>query len=59
MVSFFTWSLRVLAGFASKEMSHVDAIIHTKEVRSRLLMHGRKDYCGIPPEPRISFEKKS
>ena len=38
---FSTWSLRVLAGFVSKEMSLVDAISHT-EVRNILLKHGIK-----------------
>ena len=59
---FSTWSLRVLAGFVSKEMSLVDAISHT-EVRNILLKHGikyrqSKITLGHSSNPRISFEKK-
>lgn len=36
---FSTWSLRVLAGFISREMNLVNAISHT-EVRNILLKHG-------------------
>ena len=38
---FSTWSLRVLAGYISKEINLVDAISHT-EIRNILLKHGIK-----------------
>jgi len=38
---FSTWSLRVLAGFITKDMHLVDNISHTK-VRNILLNHGIK-----------------
>jgi transposase len=38
---FSTWSLRVIAGFISREMNLVDSISHT-EVRNVLLKHGIK-----------------
>ncbi|MDN5845640.1 MAG: helix-turn-helix domain-containing protein [Candidatus Nitrosocosmicus sp.] len=38
---FSTWSLRVLAGYVSKELNIVDSISHT-EIRSILLKHGIK-----------------
>ena len=53
MVSFFTWSLRVPAGFASKEMSLVDAIRHTKEVRNSLLKHEIK--CSRQPKITLGY----
>lgn len=40
-LSFSTWSLRVLAGFITKDMHLVDSISHTK-VRNILLNHGIK-----------------
>src|SRR6185437_6716566 len=40
-LSFSTWSLRVLAGFITKDMHLVDNISHTK-VRNILLNHGIK-----------------
>ena len=39
---FSTWSLRVLAGYISKEISLVDTISHT-EIRNILLKHGIRD----------------
>ena len=38
-LSFSTWSLRVLAGYVSKELNRVDSIGHT-EIRNILLKHG-------------------
>jgi transposase len=38
-LSFSTWSLRVLAGYISKELNLVDSINHTK-IRNILLKHG-------------------
>src|SRR3954469_18088724 len=38
-LSFSTWSLRVLAGYISKELNLVDSISHT-EIRNILLKHG-------------------
>jgi transposase len=38
---FSTWSLRVMAGFISREINLVDSISHT-EVRNTLLKHGIK-----------------
>jgi transposase len=38
-LSFSTWSLRVLAGYISKELKLVDSISHT-EIRKILLKHG-------------------
>jgi hypothetical protein len=37
---FSTWSLRVLAGYVSKELNLVDSISHT-EIRNILLKHGK------------------
>ena len=38
---FSTWSLRVLAGYVSKELNLVDSISHT-EIRNILLKYGIK-----------------
>ena len=38
-LSFSTWSLRVLAGYISKELNLVDSISQTK-IRNILLKHG-------------------
>ena len=38
-LSFSTWSLRVLAGFITKEMNLVESISHT-EIRNIILKHG-------------------
>jgi len=38
---FSTWSLRVLAGYISKELKLVDSISHT-QIRNILLKHGIK-----------------
>ena len=59
---FSTWSLRVLAGYVSKEMNLVDSISHT-EIRNILLKHGiryrqSKITLGNSTGPRIPFEKK-
>ena len=59
---FSTWSLRVLAGYVSKELNLVDSISHT-EIRNILLNHGIKyqtikDYLGKQHRSRIPFEKK-
>jgi transposase len=40
-LSFSTWSLRVLAGFITKEMNLVESISHT-EIRNIILKHGIK-----------------
>ena len=59
---FSTWSLRVLAGFVSKEMSLVDAISHT-EVRNILLKHGikyrqSKITLGYSLDPEYHLKKR-
>ena len=40
-LSFSTWSLRVLAGFITKEINLVESISHT-EIRNIILKHGIK-----------------
>ena len=59
---FSTWSLRVLAGYMSKEINLVDTISHTG-IRNILLKHGirhrgsQRLLWGIA-RPRMPFEKK-
>ena len=59
---FSTWSLRVLAGFISKEVNPVDAISHT-EVRNILLKHGiryRQSKITLGPslDPEYHLKKR-
>lgn len=58
---FSTWSLRVLAGYVSKELNLVNSISHT-EIRNILLKYGikyrqSKITLGVSTDPE-SFEKK-
>lgn len=59
---FSTWSLRVLAGYISKELNLVDSISHT-EIRSILLKHGiryrqSKITLGISTDPEYDLKKR-
>jgi hypothetical protein len=60
---FSTWSLRVLAGYVSKELNLVDSISHT-EIRSILLKHGiryhrqSKITLGSSTDPGYDLKKK-
>ena len=59
---FSTWSLRVLAGFISKEMNFVDSISHT-EIRNIILKHGikwRQSKITLGPslEPEYNLKKR-
>jgi hypothetical protein len=60
---FSTWSLRVLAGYVSKELNLVDSLSHT-EVENILLKHGIKYHrqskitLGKQHKSRIQFKKK-
>lgn len=59
---FSTWSLRVLAGYVSREINLVDAISHT-QIRSILLKHGiryrqSKVTLGNSPDPEYHFKKR-
>jgi transposase len=59
---FSTWSLRVLAGYVSKELDLVNSTSHT-EIRNILLKHGKvsstiKDNLGKQHRSTIRFKKK-
>jgi transposase len=61
-LSFSTWSLRVLAGFITKDMHLVDNISHTK-VRNILLNHGvkwrqSKITLGNSQDPEYHLKKR-
>ena len=61
-LSFSTWSLRVLAGYVSKELNLVDSISHT-EIRNILLKHGiryrqSKVTLGDSMDPEYHLKKK-
>jgi transposase len=62
-LSFSTWSLRVLAGFITKDMHLVDNISHTK-VRNILLNHGikwrqqSKITLGNSQDPEYNLKKR-
>src|SRR3954452_2945883 len=62
VLSFSTWSLRVLAGFIFKEMNIVDSKSHT-EVRNILLKHGiryRQSKITLAPslDPEYHLKKR-
>jgi len=59
---FSTWSLRVLAGYVSKELNLVNSISHT-EIRNILLKHGiryrqSKVTLGNSTDPEYHFKKR-
>jgi transposase len=59
---FSTWSLRVLAGYVSKELKLVDSISHT-EIRNILLNHGiryrqSKITLGNSLDPEYHLKKR-
>ncbi len=59
---FSTWSLRVLAGYISKEMNLVDKISHT-EIRNVLIKHGiryrqSKTVLGNSQDPEYHLKKR-
>lgn len=60
---FSTWSLRVLAGYVSKELNLVDSISHT-EIRNILLKHGIKYHrqskitLGSSTDPEYDLKKR-
>jgi len=60
---FSTWSLRVLAGYVSKELDLVDSISHT-EIRNILLKHGIKYHrqskitLGSSTDPEYNLKKR-
>ena len=59
---FSTWSLRVLAGYVSKELNLVDSISHT-EIRNILLKHGikyrqSKITLGNSTDPEYHLKKR-
>jgi transposase len=60
---FSTWSLRVLAGYVSKELNLVDSISHT-EIRNILLKHGikyrqqSKITFGSSTDPEYDLKKR-
>lgn len=60
---FSTWSLRVLAGYISKELNLVDSISHT-EIRNILLKHGiryreSKVTLGYSIDPEYHLKKSA
>ena len=59
---FSTWSLRVLAGYISKELNLVDSISHT-EIRNILLKHEiryrqSKVILGDSTDPEYHLKKR-
>jgi len=59
---FSTWSLRVLAGYVSKELNLVDSVSHT-EIRNILLKHGiryrqSKVTLGNSSDPEYDLKKR-
>jgi transposase len=59
---FSTWSLRILAGYISKELNMVDSISHT-EIRNILLKHGiryrkSKMTLGNSTDPEYYLKKR-
>jgi len=59
---FSTWSLRVLAGYISKELNLIDSISHT-EIRNILLKHGiryrkSKVTLGDSTDPEYHLKKR-
>jgi transposase len=59
---FSTWSLRVLAGFITKEMNLVESISHT-EIRNIILKHGvkwrhSKITLGTSMDPEYHLKKR-
>ena len=60
---FSTWSLRVLAGYVSKELNLVDSVSHT-EIRNILLKHGIKYHrqskitLGNSTDPEYDLKKR-
>ena len=61
-LSFSTWSLRVLAGYISKELNLVDSISHT-EIRNILFKHGiryrqSKVTLGDSLDPEYHLKKR-
>src|SRR3954454_19121320 len=61
-LSFSTWSLRVLAGFITKEINLVESISHT-EIRNIILKHGvkwrnSKITLGISLDPDYHLKKR-
>lgn len=62
-LSFSTWSLRVMAGYVSKELNLVDSISHT-EIRNILLKHGIKYHrqskitLGSSTDPQYDLKKR-
>jgi transposase len=61
-LSFSTWSLRVLAGYVSKELNLVNSISHT-EIRNILLKYGiryrqSKVTLGVSTDPEYHLKKR-
>jgi transposase len=61
-LSFSTWSLRVLAGFITKEINLVESISHT-EIRNIILKHGikwrqSKITLGNSQDPEYHLKKR-
>jgi hypothetical protein len=59
---FSTWSLRILAGFITKEINLVESISHT-EIRNIILKHGvkwrnSKITLGISLDPDYHLKKR-
>ena len=59
---FSTWSLRVLAGFITKEINLVESISHT-EIRNIILKHGvkwrnSKITLGTSLDPEYHLKKR-
>ncbi len=59
---FYTWSLRILAGYISKEINIVDTISHT-EIRNILLKHdikwrNSKTTLGTSTDPEYHLKKR-
>jgi len=59
---FSTWSLRVLAGYLSKELNLVNSISHT-EIRNILLKYGiryrqSKITLGVSTDPEYHLKKR-
>ena len=62
MDSFSTWSLRVLAGFITKEINLVESTSHT-EIRNIILKHGikwrnSKITLGASLDPEYHLKKR-
>jgi transposase len=62
-IPFSTWSLRILAGYVSKELNLVDSVNHT-EIKNILLKHGIKYHrqskvtLGSSTDPEYDLKKR-